>query len=63
MIAVHLGIYPAAPSGAMKRYVICALAAIALALNAQAEPKDKDKALAADSRVKQKPATAILARR
>ena len=27
----------------MKRYVICALAAIALALNAQAEPKDKDK--------------------
>ena len=27
----------------MKRYVICALAAIAWALNAQAEPKDKDK--------------------
>jgi hypothetical protein len=27
----------------MKRYVICALAAIALALNAQAAPKDKDK--------------------
>ena len=27
----------------MKRYAICALAAIALAFNAQADPKDKDK--------------------
>jgi VPDSG-CTERM motif len=27
----------------MKRYVLCALAAVALAVNAEAVPKDKDK--------------------
>ena len=35
--------YSVLPNPAMKRYVVCALAAIALALNAQAAPKDKDK--------------------
>ena len=39
----------------MKRYVICALAAIALALNAQAEPKDKDNGAVYSDKDKVKP--------
>ena len=33
----------------MKRYVVCALSAVALILNAQAGPKDKDKGKANDN--------------